>query len=139
MPPSETFVPFSRPRIAFRRLLVMTCALVALLAPASAWAIAPMCDEQAQTIEAPAPIYPSKSGAISAGTLCKDGPGSELGSAPSRDPGRPLITADAIDRGLVTADRIPPCAKSARLGLFEAELGRARAGSGDDVFRPPRR
>jgi hypothetical protein len=97
-----------------------------------------MCDEHAQTIEAPLPIYPSKGGAISAGTVCDNGPQSQLGSAPNRDPGRPLLSAEAIDRGLVAPDSIPPCAKSARLRLTSTELGRARAGNVDDVFRPPR-
>ena len=55
------------------------------------------------------------------------------------DKPEPLISAEAIDRGLVAPDVIPPCAKSARLELLSTELGKARSGARADVFRPPRR
>lgn len=51
----------------FRLLLQALCALVALVAFESrAHAAAPMCGEEAVSVEAPPPIYPSKNGVIEA-------------------------------------------------------------------------
>jgi hypothetical protein len=124
-------------RRAIARLWAFACALVALLVPSAAWAYAPMCNESAQTIDAPAPIYPSKSGQISAVPDCEL-EWAKLGSAPAPDPGQPLLTAEAIDRALASGAPIPPCARSTRLQLQLDELGQGSAGAGRDVFRPPR-
>jgi hypothetical protein len=96
-----------------------------------------MCDENAQTIDAPAPIYPSKAGAISAVADCETDR-TELGRVPQPDPNRTQLSAEAIDRALATAAQIPPRIKSSRLRIDLDELGRALPGSGSDVFRPPR-
>ncbi len=138
MPRPRAPLPFVRSPGALRRLAVTMSTLLVLLAPASAWALAPMCDEAAQTIEAPAPIFPAKDRVIQAGKLCGDGASSELGSVPPRDPGRPILTAEAIDRGLVGGAKIPPCARSARLTLTVEAAGGERPGSSQGVFRPPR-
>jgi len=116
---------------------VLACALGVLLAPTAAWAYAPMCDEHAQTVEAPLPIYPSKGGEIAAAPNCESDK-SGLDAAPERGPERPLLSAESIDRGLALVTNVPACAKSARLALSSTELGRACAGAGSGVFRPPR-
>ncbi len=122
---------------AVRRALLIAWVVAIVLAPSAAWAYAPMCDESAQTVEAPLPIYPSKDGSISAVADC-DSQSSRFDAAPDRAPERPLLDAQSIDRGLAIVAAIPACAKSARLELSSHELGSARAGSGLDVFRPPR-
>jgi hypothetical protein len=127
----------NRRRATLVRLWALACALTAVLAPAVAWAYAPMCDENAQTIDAPAPIYPSKPGAISAVADC-DSDRTQLGRLPQQDPHRTQLSAEAIDRALASAALIPPCVKSARLTIHLGQLGRALSGSGSDVFRPPR-
>jgi hypothetical protein len=127
----------SIPSRALRRLLVLVCAAGVLLAPTLAWAYAPMCDEHAQTVDAPLPIYPSKGGEISAGPSCERDP-MRFDAAPERSPERPLLDAQAIDRGLAVGSSIPACAKGARLALSSSELGRARPGAVLGVFRPPR-
>lgn len=138
MPRTRAHSPVHLAPGTLRRLLVTMSALVVLLAPASAWALAPMCDEDAQTIEAPAPIFPIKDRVVRAGMVCDGVADSGLGTAPARDPGRPVLTADAIDRGLGAATKIPPCARSARLVLIGDPTGSERPGSRLGVFRPPR-
>ena len=50
---------------------MMSCALCLLVAPDLAYATAaPMCNELAQTIEAPPPVLPSDGGTIRAGEDC---------------------------------------------------------------------
>jgi hypothetical protein len=128
---------FDRRHRALVRFLAFACAVAAILAPGAAWAYAPMCDENAQTIDAPAPIYPSKAGTISAVSDCQPDR-TQLGSVPRPDPHRTPLSAEAIDRALASGTKIPPCAKSARLTLELRELGRALPARGGDVFRPPR-
>jgi hypothetical protein len=129
--------PLSIPRRALRRLLVLACAIGVLLVPAAAWADAPMCDENAQTVDAPLPIYPSKGGEISAVPSCERD-AMRLDAAPQQRPDRPLLDAQATDRGLALGANVPACAKSARLALSTRAIGQARAGAAADVFRPPR-
>lgn len=119
------------------RLLATLCAAAVVLLPSAAWAYAPMCDENAQTIDAPLPLYPSKGGEISAGQSCEND-GSLLGSVPQQDPSRPLLAAENIDRALARGAPIPPCARSSRLRMLSDARGAARSGATRDVFRPPR-
>lgn len=129
--------PLSIPSRALRRLLVLVCALGVVIVPAAAWADAPMCDEHAQTVDAPLPIYPSKGGEISAGPSCERNP-MRLDAAPQPRPDRPLLDAQAIDRALAFGASVPMCAKSPRLALATSAVGGPHSGAGSDVFRPPR-
>jgi hypothetical protein len=88
-------------------------------------------------VDAPLPIYPSKGGEISAVPSCERD-AMRLDAAPQQRPDRPLLDAQAIDRGLALGANVPACAKSARLALSTRAIGQARAGAAADVFRPPR-
>ena len=60
-------------RARINRFAAIVCAFAILLVAPSALASAPMCDENAQTIEAPLPLVPTKGGEIRAMPSCELG------------------------------------------------------------------
>lgn len=118
----------------------MLAALVMVLATGTASAApAPICDEHAQSIAAPFPIFASHDGEARAGWPCKGRTRYELGRAPAPERERPdSVPYDGVERAppvaqfQLTRDR--GRAKPPR----DTETSIARAGFGDDVFRPPR-
>ncbi len=116
-------------------LVLVACALSVALPSTSLAASAPMCNELAQSIEAPPTIWPHRGGSISAVPACPD---LELGI----DKGAP----QRIDNSFWLSPREAPLAmgtvvygfRSGRLLLSWESGSDGRPGYRPGVYRPPR-
>lgn len=126
-------------RAKARGVALLAALVVLLVGGAASAAPAPMCDEHAQSIAAPFPIFPSHDGEARAGKPCRSKGKFELGRAPAPEREQPPSTSwDGVDRAppaepfRLVRDR----GHSARPG-GELEIP-ARPGFASGVFRPPR-
>ncbi|HEX9620161.1 MAG TPA: hypothetical protein VF989_08510 [Polyangiaceae bacterium] len=121
-----------------RRWLARAVKLLALVAvvciPGQAKAHAPMCDENAQSIEAPPPIYPSSDATLSA-VFCEEGQGAR--TAPSGRSGSfELRSAAPAERALLGGLTLAPVS-SVRAVQALAVDGAPRFSHAARVERPP--
>lgn len=121
---------------ALRRAVQLLSFCVALLSVSRAWAAAPMCDAQGQTIAAPPPLAPAETGEIRAIAPCNVFDQLSLG-APLPDSSGSGAFADAPPRVLPIAWMFPPLPASARQRVNESIASGARAGYVRGVFHPP--
>jgi hypothetical protein len=97
-----------------------------------------MCDEQAQTIDAPLPIFPSRNQELAPRVRCER-PALQalLGVVPAPENGSSFGSTPALERGLPLSERWPPDTFSRQpVDGSEADLG--RPGFQSSVYRPPR-
>jgi hypothetical protein len=120
------------------RCLAFLCALTALLMAPSALASAPMCDEHAQTIEAPLPLFPSKGGEIKAAPACDSSVVELLRAAPAPDRQAPSMTADAVQRFFAFGGYFPQCPRGQKLAAPASASEPGKPGFTSSLFRPPR-
>ena len=114
-------------------------ALAVLLVWSSAWAVpAGMCDEHAQSMAAPLPLFPSNNGEASTGYPCDGKGGHQLGRAPAPDHERSKLAPPSIERVLPLTEFALPRDRGQKLPPDEATRLVAQPGFGNDVFRPPR-
>lgn len=135
----STFIHLCQ-RSRARGVALLAALVVLLVGGAASAAPAPMCDEHAQSIAAPFPLFPSHGGEARAARPCWTKGKLELGRAPGPEREQPpSISADAFDRA-------PP----ARPFALVRDRGRSsrptdtvstptRPGFVDGIFRPPRR
>jgi hypothetical protein len=130
------------PRLSQRRariaLATMVCALCTLLAPSISWATsAPMCDELAQSIEAPPTIWPFQGGTLDAVVEC---PGSAQATHSSSIPERAQVSIWPCPREapLSTASLSEAPPSSQRLAIPHETTFAKRPGYGKAIYRPPR-
>ncbi len=126
-------------RAKARGLAALVAVVMVLVSGIASAAPAPMCDEHAQSIAAPFPIFPSHFGEASASRPCFGKNKFELGHAPGPERDQPQsISAHGVDRAppaahyKVVRERgrvLPPCSP---------ERAAPRHGFSSDVFRPPR-
>ncbi|MBK8995673.1 MAG: hypothetical protein IPM35_07990 [Myxococcales bacterium] len=126
-------------RAQARGVALLAALVVLLVGGAASAAPAPMCDEHAQSIAAPFPLFPIHGGEARAGRPCWSKGKFELGRAPSPERDQPQsISADGFDR-------TPP----AKPFALVRDRGRSKRpadtilaltcpGFADGVFRPPR-
>ena len=134
---SSRFSVSSR-RARVNRLAALVCALAVLLLAPCALASAPMCDEHAQTIEAPLPAFPPKGGEIRATPSCdlvfaKLSPALPFGERPQVQ-----ATADGLERVLPLALILPPLPIGELLPAGSDGLAAPAGGPRSGVYRPPR-
>jgi hypothetical protein len=119
-----------------RALLAITCALLALLGASNAQASAPMCNELAQTIEAPPLMFHHDGGTIKADDCAPDHFANAPPGSPHRantlDPG--FVLKLTPTRGVVVAARARP----PRRPITAVETA-PHPGHSGSVYRPPRR
>lgn len=121
------------------RLAGLLCVVVAVLVPSKAFAAAPLCDEHAQSIEAPSILWPGDDGEIRAIAPCETARDAKWRSLPAPDGEQRQIAAPQIvDRVLPSLVRLPAVARSARLPVSPRVGNGERGAFLDDVFRPPR-
>jgi hypothetical protein len=123
-------------RRALRRAAQLLAFFTALLAVSSAWAAAPMCDVQGQTIAAPPPLAPAETGEIRSVAICNPLDKLTLG-APLPDRSSSGAFADAPPRVLPIAWLLPVLPVSARQRLDASTSVAARPGYAPSVFHPP--
>jgi len=136
-------VQSSRFRVGRRRargihLAAMVCALSVLLLAPAALASAPMCDEHAQTIEAPLPVVPAKGGEIRATTSCdlsfaKLSPALPLGERPQLQ-----ASGEGLERVLSRVLILPPVPVGRLLPVSPEALAAPAGGPLSGIYRPPR-
>lgn len=120
-----------------RRLFALVCVLVAWVAPTSAWAMAPMCDDLAQSIEAPLFVWDTEHGEMRAVQGCDpiiqraDG-----APAPDRERSTPSLS-DGLDRALPPLFALPQPTRSTPVPAPPAQVFGERAAVSRGVFRPP--
>jgi len=104
----------------------------------SALASAPICDEHAQTIEAPLPLFPPKGGEIKAAPACESGVVELLRAAPAPDRQAPSMAVEAVQRFTAFAGLFPQCPRGQKLAAPVAASEPGKPGFSDSLFRPPR-
>ncbi|MCC6904036.1 MAG: hypothetical protein IT377_34030 [Polyangiaceae bacterium] len=126
-------------RATARGLAVLTAVVVLLVSGVAAAAPAPMCDEHAQSIAAPFPIFPSHFGEASTSRPCLGKNRFELGHAPTpeRDPPG-SVAAHGVDRAPPAAHFQVVRDRGRVLAPRAPERALPRHGFSSDVFRPPR-
>jgi hypothetical protein len=105
-----------------------------VLLAAPAYASAPMCDEQAQSIAAPLPVIPHDAGWIRG---CQRPTFDDSSPGQTPNPGRSGVAPDRLDPAVLEAHRLPPRAKPERMARPEPE----RPGLPilvSEIYRPPR-
>jgi hypothetical protein len=126
-------------RSAKARALALLAGLVVFLVGGAALAVpAPMCDEHAQSIAAPFPLFPSHNGEARAGSKCKGKNSYELGRAPAPEREQPQSNADGFDRAPPAGPFVLVRDRGHALRPEGSEIAATRPGFQDGVFRPPR-
>ncbi len=124
---------------ALYRLVVVTGLFsILLFAPAIAQA-APMCNELAQSIEAPPPEFPSQNTVITGLSHCRslDVIARLKAGSPSQD-FVPKPWLDTSDRHLASATSVPKVPIAARIDVPRAVTAEPRPSYGPSIYRPPR-
>lgn len=120
-----------------RRLSVLVCALSVLFVAKSASAApAPMCNEDAQSIAAPFPMWPTNNGELKAEKRC-DSQDFQWGKAPPPEREHQRTAAQTVERALPIWYRVTNL-RGSKLPAPRAEKQLAPAGFVDSLFRPPR-
>ncbi len=128
----------THPRRAQHALALLVAVVVLFVGNVAFAAPAPMCDEHAQSIAAPFPIFPSANGEARSGRPCDGKPSYELGRAPGPERDHPQRAADTFDRAPPGAEfRLPRDRGRALPRTFESAPAIGDGFTGD-VFRPPR-
>jgi hypothetical protein len=117
-----------------RRVVQFLAFCGVLLSVSSAWAAAPMCDAQGQTIAAPPELAPSEGGEIRAVATCNPLDQITPGVA-HRDSSS--ANADAPPRALPFVWMLPVLPVSTRQRFDGSLVGGARPGHAPGVFHPP--
>ena len=126
-------------RARINRFAAIVCAFAVLLVAHSALASAPMCDENAQTIEAPLPLVPAKGGEIRAMPSCELG-FAKLSPALPFGERMPLqASGDGLDRVLPLTSILPPPPAGDLLPIDPSSSVNPTGDLGSGVYRPPRR
>jgi len=135
---ASTFFQLTR-RARARGVALLAALVVMLVGGAAAAAPAPMCDEHAQSIAAPFPLFPAHGGEARAHRPCWSKGSFELGRAPAPERDQPQgASSDGFDRAppaerfAVVRDR----GHSAR--PTDTDRTTPRPGFREGVFRPPR-
>jgi hypothetical protein len=116
-------------------LMLIACALGLALPSISLAASAPMCDELAQSIEAPPTIWPHRGGSIRAVSQCPDTGMDVAPGAPRRIDGSFRLSP----REAPLATILDVCApRSQRLVVPQSWAGDCRPGHTQGIYRPPR-
>ena len=119
-----------------RAMIAVTCALCTFLVASGAAAYAPMCNELAQSIDAPPPALPHNGGTIRAAEDCapehfaKAPPG-----APDRADGNHFGTTLKLTP--TSSAYVSPQERPPREPVVAAEAS-GRAGFASGIYRPPR-
>jgi len=118
-------------------LMVAVCALVTLLHPGTAHASgAPMCDEHAQSIEAPPTIWPFRGGTIDRAPNCPETKASEAPGHPDHAAATPALWPREAPLSIYSSvSKRPP---DQRLPIVQAAWVGQRPGYTPSVYRPPR-
>lgn len=126
-------------RRAKARGVALLAALVVLLVGGVASAVpAPMCDEHAQSIAAPFPLFPSHNGEARADRPCKGKRSFGLGRAPTPERDQPPTQADGFDRAPPAERYVIVRDRGHAVRPVDSETGAPRPGYEDGIFRPPR-
>lgn len=136
--PRGIVLPFLLASQAFRRWPRAFAALFAFLATfvstGNAWALAPMCGEDASSIEAPPPLYPSDGATLDA---CSEAdPSMELGLPLREGPSKAKVSVD-FDLAVLSSPSRVPKATSTTHPLPDRERPRP-FGLDERPERPPR-
>lgn len=135
---ASTFTCLTR-RARTRGVALLAALVVLVVGGVANAAPAPMCDEHAQSIAAPFPLFPSHGGEARMGRPCWGKGKLELGRAPAPERDQPQSTSsDGFDRA--------PPAEPFQLVRDRGHAGRPAhtietrrlPGFADGVFRPPR-
>ena len=119
------------------RWWTVLCALaVALIAPRSAFAAAPMCDPSGASAVAPIPALPTNTGELSAQKCESQQDAMQVGHGRQRSPLAPSVP-DLPERVVAAFPTLPRIAGRLVACPDSAALPR-RPGFSDPVYRPPR-
>lgn len=117
----------------------MLAALAVLLVTGLAAATpAPMCDEHAQSIAAPFPLFPSFNGEVRGVRPCAGRQAHQLGQAPTPERDHPRASADTFDRAPPSERFVVVRVRGQLQPPARADGSGPRAGIQNNVFRPPR-
>jgi hypothetical protein len=120
------------------RWVAFLCALAVLLGAGGAFAAAPMCGEHAESIAAPLPFGPAKTGEIRAVPGCDDSLGSELKASPVQNGPLQLASAEVVERALLPSGVLPTCPRGALVLRPSVVSDATQPAFYADIFRPPR-
>lgn len=117
---------------------ILSALCLALLAPKSAHAAAPMCDPSGMSVVAPIPALPSVTGELTAQKSCESPVQDEMRVGSSHD-NKPLVQTppDDPDRIAAAVPALPRLA-GREVERPEAALMTLPSGHARDVYRPPR-
>ena len=126
-------------RATARSIAALAALVVLLTTSAASAAPAPMCDEHAQSIAAPFPLFPSHDGEARTGRPCKGKGRYELGRAPAPEREQPQSAPfDGVERAPPVAEFKVMRDRGRAEPPRDAERAAACPGFCSDVFRPPR-
>ena len=117
--------------------MALVCALFAFFVAPAAFASAPMCGENAESIAAPLLLLPSRNGEIKAIPDC-DSALQLLRASPTPNRPHQLTTAEGNERALPLMGMLPRCPRGSLIERPDVDSSRAPAGYDPGVFRPPR-
>jgi len=117
--------------------LALISALVSFLVAPAAFASAPMCGENAESIAAPLPLLPSRDGEIKATPDC-DSALQLLRASPMPNRPHQLASAETVERALPEFSLLPCCPRGSLIERPESDRSHGPLGFDSGVFRPPR-
>ena len=119
------------------RAVALLCAVATLLVVSSAHAHAPMCDEQAQSIAAPPPIFPTRHAELTAHNPCARQMLEALSDV-SKDSSLGVHNVDGVERAAPVVVPWPAAPVARRLPPPSRAIAPDRPGFQSPVYRPPR-